>query len=127
MSAVKKSVSVDDIVPKALTNIVGVVVFFILDVVLVGRYVFLFLGIFFFFGFPVHLFVVLGSSIVKGRLQTTELIIEVHKDICTANLHQTFVTGLLKNYVLLIKMGKHLITKYFVYVFPLSCHHTLLV
>ena len=102
MCTVKKSVSVDDIIPKTFTNIVRVVIFFIFDVVFVGGYVFLFLRIFLFFGLPVHLFVVLGSSVVKGRLQTTEFVIEINKDIGTTNLHQAFVTGLLENNVLLV-------------------------
>ena len=82
MCAVKKAVPVDDLIPKTLSNVCGVVIFLRLKVVLVGSNVFRLLLLFFY-----HLGLSINLALQKGLLLPTKLIIEIDKNICARNLN----------------------------------------
>ena len=76
MSTVKKSVSIDNIVPEALTDIGGIIVFLILDVVFVTRYI---------FGFSIF-FIRVAFDSRCWLLIPTKSIIQINKDIGSIHL-----------------------------------------
>jgi hypothetical protein len=81
MSTVKKSVSIDNIVPEALTDICGIIVFLILDVVFVTRNI---------FGFSIFFICVTFDSRCL-LLIPAKSIIQINKDIGSIHLNQGFI------------------------------------
>ena len=77
MSTVKKSVSIDNIVPEALTYICGIVVFLILDVVFVTRNIFSFSIFFIRVAFDSRCWLLIPA----------ESIIQINKDIGAIHLY----------------------------------------
>lgn len=126
MCAVKKSVPIYNLIPKALSNVVRVVIFIILYVVLVRGYVLLFWGI----GnsYCSRCVVLnLNFAVEKCCLESTKLFVEVNKNICATYLYQTFVSCYCKDNVLFVYVSKHLLAQNFIHGFPLFSHHTLFV
>ncbi len=107
--AVKKPVSIHDVVPEPLANVVRVVISFRFYIVLVRWNVLLFRRacnsdcssrFFLYFDFAIKI----------CCLESTELLIEVDKDVCATYLHQTFISCNCKYNVLFVNMGEHLLS-----------------
>lgn len=69
----------------------------------------------------------LGLSVIEGGLESTEALVEIHKNVGSADLNQRIISSFEKNYVLFVKVAKETVAHHLVDNFPVARYQALLV
>lgn len=73
------------------------------------------------------LFSGLGATLVKGSIETSQLITQIAKDVGSTDLDKRLISCLQEDHVLFVNVPKECISQHQVNSLPVPCNHTLLV